>query len=501
MAKMLTIEIGYSNTKAVLMDYKKRKPKVYRCAEFPTPQGAIEDGFIVPEKMDELRASIKKGLKKNKLKAKKVIFTVYSGKIISREITLPGVKEHQINAVIQANITEYFPVELDEYKIAHIKITTYKEGENAGKHKVLVIAVEKSLIKGYEELADLLRLKIVDIDYAGNSVFQAVKNSAGADAILVAKIEDENALITIAKQSTVVLQRNVNYNVGTQVEADRIGINEAAHTIVGTVQRVIDFYESSENGGKVSKVYVVGEGSKNSGLIKNMQDQTEIDCYPIDIIRGAAIKRRVRKQPLSVFATVIGAGLASVGLDDENEKKNRGTNYAATSFLMIILIGVLAVTMLATALIPYNTALMEQKSLQKKQQQLAPAKEVYDQYNGMVDLIAKVRYGQALTKNSNDGILDFIDELEKTLPADVEVSDFSSDESTCVISMRVADKETAAGVIKNLREFESIKSLTVDSIVEETVNSEGEEDGLSSDNTIVKFTVTATYKVDSLLEP
>jgi type IV pilus assembly protein PilM len=332
-------------------------------------------------------------------------------------------------------------------------------------------------------------------------VFQAVKNSAGADAILVAKIEDENALITIAKQSTVVLQRNVNYNVGTQVEADRIGINEASHTIVGTVQRVIDFYESSENGGKVSKVYVVGEGSKNSGLIKNMQDQTEIDCYPIDIIRGAAIKRRVRKQPLSVFATAIGAGLASVGLDDENEKKKRGTNYAAASFLMIILIGVLAVTMLATALIPYNTALMEQKSLQKKQQQLAPAKEVYDQYNGMVDLIAKVRYGQALTRNSNDGILDFIDELEKTLPADVEVSDFSSDDSTCVISMRVADKETAAGVIKNLREFESIKSLTVDSIVEETVNSDGEEDGLSSDNTIVKFTVTATYKVDSLLEP
>jgi hypothetical protein len=170
---------------------------------------------------------------------------------------------------------------------------------------------------------------------------------------------------------------------------------------------------------------------------------------------------------------------------------------------MIILVIVLAAAMVSMAFIPYSTALLEQESLEKKQQQLEPARVVYDQYNGMLDLIGKVRYGQALTRNSNDGILDFLEELEKTLPADVEVSDFSSDESECVISMRVADKETAAGVINKLRDFESLKSITVNSIVEETAESNAEEEGneLSSDNTIVSFTVTAEYKVETLVEP
>jgi Tfp pilus assembly PilM family ATPase len=501
MAKMLTIEIGYSTTKAVLMDYKTRKPKVYKSAEFETTQGAVVDGYIVTEKLDELCASLKKGLKKNKLKAKRVVFTVGSGKIITREIVLPGVKEHQINAIIQSNITEYFPVELDDYRIAHIKITTFKDGENAGKHKVLVIAAENKLIKGYEKLADELKLKIVDIDYAGNSTFQAVRRSAGADAIMVVKVEEENTLITIAKQGTLVLQRNVNYNVGTQVEAERVGMEESVHTIVGTVQRVIDFYESSETGGKINKVYLVGDGSKSDNILKVMQDQIQVDFAPLDIVRGVSLKRKAKKNQLSVFATVIGAGIASVGFDNEREKARHETNYAAASFLMLILIGVVGVAMLSMSLIPYNTALIEQHSLEKKRQDLEPAKVVYDQYNGMLDLMAKVRYGQALTRNSNDGILDFLDELEKTLPEDVEVSDFSSDESQCVISMRVADKETAAGVINNLRQFESISSLSVDSIVEETMSSDGEVDALSSEDKIVSFTVTAVYRVDVLVEP
>jgi hypothetical protein len=119
----------------------------------------------------------------------------------------------------------------------------------------------------------------------------------------------------------------------------------------------------------------------------------------------------------------------------------------------------------------------------------------------MLSLIAKVRYGQALTRNSNDSIVEFLEELEKTLPSDVEVSDFTSSDSQCVISMRVANKETAAGVINNLRQFESIKSLTVNSIVEETLDSSVEEGELTSSNTVISFTLTATYNVETPVEP
>jgi type IV pilus assembly protein PilM len=498
--KLLSIDIGVMTTKVVEMDSQARKPKIYKCAEFPTPQGAVVDGYVVLDKLEPLRESIKTGLKANKIRCKNVLFTVFSGKIITREVVLPGVKEHQINALIQTNATEYFPIELDDYKITNTKIETFREGENAGKHKVLVIAAEKKLIEGYEKLAEALNLNIIDIDYAGNSIFQSVRNSAGAGAVLTAKVEDESTFITIVRQGTLVLQRTINYNVGAQVEDDKIGIAEASRTIVGTVMRLIDFFMSSANSTNIERIYVVGEGAKHQSFVKLLGDETQIDCYPLDAIRGVTLTKKVAMAPMSIFATAIGAGINSVGFDDEKEKERHETNYIAASILMIILIGVVAVAMLTFALIPYSAALIEQDSLEAKEAQLEPARVVYEQYNGMMDLIAKVRYGQALTHNSNDAILDFLEELEKMLPADVEVSDFSSDDTQCEISMRVADKETAAGIIKQFREFESISNVTVTGITEETADNEA-DDNLSSDTKIINFTLTALYNVQTPVEP
>lgn len=39
MAKVLSIEVGFSTIKIVEMDHQKKKPKVYRCVETKTPEG------------------------------------------------------------------------------------------------------------------------------------------------------------------------------------------------------------------------------------------------------------------------------------------------------------------------------------------------------------------------------------------------------------------------------------------------------------------------------
>ena len=139
MAKVLSIEVGFSTTKIVEMDYQKKKPKVYRCVDTKTPEGAVRDGYLDPVKMEALKEQIRDALKEKKIRTKRVLFTVFSTKIISREITISAVKEHQIGAFIESNINEYFPIELTDYKIAHFVIQTYRDGDNAGKHRVMVM--------------------------------------------------------------------------------------------------------------------------------------------------------------------------------------------------------------------------------------------------------------------------------------------------------------------------------------------------------------------------
>lgn len=500
MAKLLSIEIGCSTTTIVEMDYQAKKPKVYRCVELKTPEGAVSDGFLNPDKEENLKEAIKSCLKENKIRTKRVLFTIFSGKIITREIVLPGVKVHQINAIIESNVTEYFPIELSDYKITHMHISTFREGENVGKHKVLVIAAEKVLLEGYEKLAENLGLNIVDIDYAGNSVFQATKQSAGAEAIMAIKVEDENALVTIIKQGTLVMQRTVNYNIGRQPGAP-IDPDDAAQVLVGTVMRVIDFYASNNEDGKIEQIYIMGTGSRDKKILDMLTEQTMLSCRVLDNIRGVVIGKKAEEAAVNLFATTIGAGIQSVGFDAEKEKERHETNYVSASILIIIFFVVVIAAITSLAVIPYNAALIEQRALQKKQEQLAPAQAVYEQYNGMIDLISRVRYGNALTQNSNDGVLDFLDELEDKMPADVEFTEFSSNETECTITMRVSDKETAAGVIKNLREFNTLASVTVESIVEETLDADAAGNALENNETTVSFTVTASYRVETLVDP
>lgn len=493
MAKVLCMEIGVSVTKIAEMDYMVKKPKVYQCIEVKTPEGAVKDGYLNPDKLEALKTAIKNTLTEKKIRTKRVLFTVFSGKIISREIVLPGVKVHQIGAIIEANISEYFPIELDDYKVSHFLISTIKEGENAGKHKVLVMAMEKELLDAYDRLADELGLHIVDIDYAGNSIVQAAKHSAGAGAVMVVKLEEENALITILQQGTFILQRNVN-QAFIRGEDDQINQEEVLENLVSTMARVADFYVSHDENNKIEQIYVMGEGSRDQRVMDMMTEHMQLPCRVLDQVRGVTIHKNAEDVPIHLFAAAIGSGISSVGFANEKEKERHETNYVSACLLMLVLFIVLLITLLSLALIPYNTAVQEQKALEKKQETYAPAKVVYDQYQNMKSLYLNVEYGHLLTEHSNDAILAFLDELEQKLPTYAELTEFTSNDEMCVMTMKVADKETAAGVIHILRDFASIEQVIVESIAEESPQT-NDEVSLNTTNTTVYFTVNCYYNV------
>ena len=499
MAKVLSVEIGMSNTRIVEMDYQTKKPRVYRCIEVPTPQGAVRDGYLDVSMMDKLAENIKTGLAENKIRTKRVLFTVFSGKIISREVVIPRVKTHQIATLVKSNVSEYFPVELDEYKITHMHINSISDGDGVGKHKVMVIAAEKALLAGYDRLAEDLGLRLVDIDYIGNSIYQSVRYSAGADAILAVKFEQDNAIITILKEGTMLLQRNINFRSnGRHAEDEPLSPKEVIGMLVNSLMRVIDFYLNNDEKNSISKIYLMGEGGSEEVVSRIIEKNTQIKCKPLSIVRGTSIQRRAEDARLCVFATAIGAGMASVGFANEKEKERHETNYVNACVLMVILFVVVIGAIMSMSLIPYETAKLEEKGLKHKEESLAQAKAIYDKYMGVKDLWGHIEYGNWLTENSNDAIIDFFAELEQKLPAEVEVTQFSSDDEQCVMAMRVSDKDTAAKVIDTLREFESVDTVCVSLLKEESDDSD--ISGLEVTNTMVSFEISCVYSQGADLE-
>lgn len=215
--KVISIEIGYSLTRVCETDYKSKTHKVYKSFTVPTPDGVINDGalMITGEYVDML----KKALAENKVKTKQVMFTITSAKIASREVVIPFVKENRIADVVNANASDYFPVDLSQYQLAYSILGVIGETKGTQQYKLLVMAAPIALLNGYYDLAKALKLELAAIDYAGNSIYQVVKEECKQGNNLIVKVDERSTLVMVVQNGVLSFTRNVAYGVDEAVDA------------------------------------------------------------------------------------------------------------------------------------------------------------------------------------------------------------------------------------------------------------------------------------------
>jgi type IV pilus assembly protein PilM len=214
--KIISIEIGYSLTRICEVDYKAKTHRIYRNVAIPTPDGVFSDGVLLisPEYVDAL----KKAMTANKIKAKQVMFTITSAKIASREVVIPFVKENRIADVVAANAADYFPVDLSQYQLAYSILGTIGETKGTQQYKLLVMAAPTAMLAGYYDLAKALKLELAAIDYAGNSIYQLVKQECAQGTSLIVKIDGHSTLVMALLNGVIDFTRNVSYGVDEAVD-------------------------------------------------------------------------------------------------------------------------------------------------------------------------------------------------------------------------------------------------------------------------------------------
>lgn len=542
MAKVVSIEVGYSFIKICEMDYKAKTPRVYRFAMVPTPLNVIEDGYL--KESAGLRTAIKEALYRNKIKTKKAIFTVASSKIINREVMLPPVKPNMMESMIKANLKDYFPIDLSDHEISHVVLETFKDGDNAGRSRVLLVAAEKALVASYEALAQSCGLTLVDMDYVGNSIYQAVKKETSKTAAMILKIEESQTIITVVRDNNMMLQRSVNYGIDDaihevaanpafdviedndawqlikrrscikvtmdndtnviepdleqdddmEVTQARINVTRTLAPLINSISRVVDFY-NSRNAEHIEQAYIMGMGGDMSGLSKLLTNELGIKTNVFRKLEGIVWHPSMGDGDLFNYVACIGATMAPVSFisSEKQQKQKKESNNNSLAVLLGIFFVVASAALAANGYIAYSEALEEQKRLQGLENTYLPAEQIYRRYVSMTTLYGDVLLGHLKTNNPNDNILNFLGELEVKLPADVQVIEFSSNDEQAALRMRVADKDTAAGVIQQLREFSSLRAVAVSSIqeMEEEIS---KEQNTTSNETTENETITEEEK-------
>ena len=528
MAKILCAEFGHSVMKICEMEYRAKNPKVYRCFEIAIPEGSCVDGYFNQDRLKKLIAMVKKGLAKHKVRTKRVIFTVFSGKIINREVLLPAVRENVIDSVIQANLSDYFPVDMSDYSVTYTLTNTIEKGKDAGKHKVLIMAAEKGLIQQYQELAESLGLTLLNLCYAGDSAYQAVKQDVTEECRAVVKVEEQNTIITIVKAGKLLLQRSINYGIGEAISEilnqscfdvlsydkawklakeqnctyrlnedmpnlaeGKRAVENILKSLAGSIARILDYFNSHADGKVVQEIMLVGSGAKFVGLDGFIAEETGRECLILE--EFTSVRYPFGRELPGAYVSCIGAGLSAIGFtyDERKEKEKKKNNYIPATVLLVIFFLVAAAAMAANAVFPYREALDKKRELQTQIAQYQSAEALYMKHVNTKALFEEVDAANNHTKHANDALLSFLGELEKKLPRDATVYEFSSDDMQAVLTLQVTDKEKAAGVIDTLRGFESLMEVSVNSIAEEWMrDSEGNK---VSEKPVIRFTVICRY--------
>lgn len=521
-AKVISIEIDYSVTRLCEVDYKSKTHRVYRRATISTPTGVINDGMLsaTQEYIDSIKSAITEG----KMTAKQVMFTITSGRIASREVMVPLVKENRIADVVAANASDYFPVDLSQYELAYNILGIIGENKGSQQYKLLVMAAPQALLNGYYDLAKELKLELAAIDYAGNSVYQVAKDKGAHGASLVMKIDERSTLVMAIQNSMLTFTRNVAYGVDEAIQTiidsvrwsntdnvldavDTMSLNdctvfpeigEALDPLVGGIARVVDYYASHNTDAPIEQIYITGLGADIKGLASLLSREINL---PVDVLRqvpGWNLEKSFRTQFYGGYVACVGAAAAPLGFKkDEKKKKSKekggegsksGFNPAPIAYT-VMAVGLIAAVVLAVlSILRLMEAQRQNMELKAQNSSLEAIIPIYNEYTATLASYNLVQAMYSATENRNEELVEFLEELEDKLPADVHVVSFTSTLDGVVINMNVSTKSEAAVTIEQLRTFDSLlpASVTVTAIAEDT----DEESGTVS----VNFSVAAIYR-------
>ena len=539
MARFLSIEAESTQIRVGEVEISGRKGRMLQCFCVPVPQGSVEDGQIRDTKgLGEL---LRQQLNERGIRTKKAWFVTGSTRIASREVQIPLVKKSRIQSIIEANATDYFPIDVTKYVMSYIILGITgekgKKGEEAEQKKaadqerqyrLMVYASPKAISTAYYEFAQSAGLTLSGITFTGNTLYQTVQEEYTSGAHILIKVELENTGISIIRDGKLSFQRNINYGMESAVETirsfpqfgDRLEVQDALQLLsekkwiypsldgqigeepdtvksevteslrylVGNISRIMDYYISRNGDVNFESIVLCGMGGQVQGLAELLTQELGQKVELLTKITRYSVPDTNKNEGLFLYIAVMDPVKSGLNLMEKTGRKQKEVKETLSGAWVVFGVGALAAVALAVAGMGariYQTH--EQERLNQRIAEEQSIEDVYAAYNNAKSQYDNFQSMYAYTNTPNEGLEAFIQEMEEKMPSSITVETFSSTGSQVSFSMRVASKSEAANTLIQLRTFDSLSSVTTTGI------DEG-EDGT------VTMSVTCTYRNPALLD-
>ena len=518
MARILSIEAEASQIRVAEVEVRGKKGRIYNCFCIPAPQGAVEDGQIRDTKT--LGENLKAELSQRKIRTKKVYFATGSTRIASREVRIPFVKANRIQSIIEANATDYFPIDVSKYVLSYSVVDVESQKSEDGKEEtkqyhLMVYAAPKAISAAYSEFAENAGLTMTGITYTGDSIYHSVKDEYAKGTHILVKVEYTGTSITVIRDGELTLQRNINYGVDSAAETvrafpefgDRLDANEALDVLcsrkcinpfldmesfdeeisdedrkletaraevteslrylIGNISRIMDYYISRHTDTNFDSIVCCGLGAQIKGLMQLLTNELGQQVDVLQEFKNFALPASGDTQEVCLYAAVLSPGTSGVNLMDKVNRKKKEKKATLSGAIIICVVGTVAGVVLTAA--GYANRIYQQHEQERLNQRISEESSIEEIYSAYTN--AKAQYDNyqnmyQYTNTPNEGLKTFIEELEEKMPSDITVENFSSTGTQVSFSMRVGSKSAAANTIMQLRTFESLSTVTTTGIDE-----------------------------------
>lgn len=514
--KVLSIDItNESITIIELTASAKKQTYIHNVIIFETPEDAYEDGVI--KEPDKIAAAIRDQLAARGISNRNAIFVLSSTKIVNREVVIPFVKENKIRGIINANSSEYFPVNIEDYVVSHSVLETVTDAENNKQLRVLAVAAPQQMVKSYYDLGTMAGLNVVSLDYIGNAMLQLIKTQTTANATtMVIQLGSESTVLNIVQGDNLLLQRTVPHgtNPVVNVVMDEKGVdattamtllqndrlitvdfddNEttgAFRYLINNIGRVMDFYASRNPDKPIEDVFLTGDGALIRGIDGLFKVQLNVNTRIMDSLYNIKFDPSIDLKVYNpvYLVTPIGAAFAPMDFVPQDVSKSKGES--GGSGATIACAAVFAAAVIGAAIMAFvsikakNDAESKKEQLEQDIARISDIEQVVNEMNA-----AEARYIDAATMYNttyslNENVRVFISQLESKIPTNVVITSFTSNADGVTIPAVSTTWDGIADFIIQLKSIDCIADAYVSSVAKSTSET-GE--------TVFMFTATAVY--------
>lgn len=312
----LLIELGSAQVKIGVAKYRGGVVHVQDAFLVDLPENIFLDGKILQE--DIMRTLLFNALQERQIKAKEACLTLNGTNIITREISLPDVADHELADMLQYEIQQYMPIDLEQYVIEHKVLERFREDDHP-KVRLMVVAISKQDVEQYYQFVKSLNVKPIHMDINGNALAKLFSpqihvNShepIGNQTIAVIDMGSHSMTVNILQNGTLKMSRLVEWEGVDldQLSEGKIVFDTMVNSLSSRIQRVFQYYASRGTASHVDCIYLYGGASNLDGLCEKLHEFFIMPVETISQLSNVQLSTQSNgidlKRYLNTFGTIV----------------------------------------------------------------------------------------------------------------------------------------------------------------------------------------------------